>query len=108
MVIELTLNGIPRTFEVPPGLLLGELLRREGLVEDPPGGEAGVGPVLVEGRTRSPEIMLAAQAHGREVALAGATGFPEEPEAVEAEGALTPAVLAAAYEALFENPRPPA
>lgn len=118
MKIDLTLNGTPRTVEVPPGMLLIELLRREGCLSVKHScetGDSGSGVVLVDGRSMNSEIMLAAQVHQREVLTVEGLGTPEDlhplQEAFVDGGAVqcgycTPAMLLAAYELLLENPAP--
>lgn len=56
MQIEITVNGQVQSYEVEPGTLLSEVLNAEQAV-------------WLEGRVVRADLMLAAQAHGRQLEL---------------------------------------
>ena len=70
MEIELTINAEDKTFQVAPGDLLLDLLRREGYFGVKHGcedGTCGACTVLINGTPRTSCTMLAAQADGAEI-----------------------------------------
>jgi aerobic-type carbon monoxide dehydrogenase small subunit (CoxS/CutS family) len=70
MELNLSINGKPRTWNIAPGDLLLDVLRREGFFGVKRGcekGECGACAVLVDGRPMNSCLMFAAQAEGREI-----------------------------------------
>ncbi len=71
ITVHLTLNGEERTFEVPPGRRLLDLLREDagltGTKEGCGAGECGACTVLLDGRPVTSCLVLAAACDGREV-----------------------------------------
>jgi carbon-monoxide dehydrogenase small subunit len=71
VTVTLTLNGERRTFEVPPGRRLLDLLRDDagltGTKEGCGAGECGACTVLLDGAPVTSCLVLAASAHGHEV-----------------------------------------
>jgi len=70
MEINVTINGVEKTFQCHPGETLFKVLRREGYFSVRFGsdtGETGAAAVLVDGELVSTEIMLAAQADGHTI-----------------------------------------
>jgi len=82
IAVRLVLNGEPRSFRVPPGRRLLDLLRDDagltGTKEGCGAGECGACVVLLDGRPVTSCLVLAASCDGREVVtvegLAGAAG----------------------------------
>ncbi len=83
--VRLLLNGEPRSFRVPPGRRLLDLLRDDagltGTKEGCGAGECGACVVLLDGRPVTSCLVLAASCDGRDVVtvegLAGAAGGDE-------------------------------
>jgi carbon-monoxide dehydrogenase small subunit len=71
VTVSLTLNGEPRTFEVPPGRRLLDMLREDaGLIGTKEGcaaGECGSCTVLLDGSPVTSCLVLAASVDGHEV-----------------------------------------
>ena len=70
MELRLTVNGNPQVWDIAPGDLLLDVLRREGYFGVKRGcetGECGACAVLVNGKAINSCLMFAAQAEGREV-----------------------------------------
>jgi len=70
MELRLTVNGNPQVWDIAPGDLLLDVLRREGYFGVKRGcetGECGACAVLVDGKAINSCLMFAAQAEGREV-----------------------------------------
>jgi len=71
ITVTLTLNGEERTFEVPPGRRLLDLIREDagltGTKEGCGAGECGACTVLLDGRPVTSCLVLAASCEGREV-----------------------------------------
>ncbi|HTS66720.1 MAG TPA: (2Fe-2S)-binding protein [Candidatus Acidoferrales bacterium] len=70
MELRLTVNGNPQVWDIAPGDLLLDVLRREGYFGVKRGcetGECGACTVLVDGKAINSCLMFAAQAEGREV-----------------------------------------
>lgn len=87
MVVNMIVNATERQLDCPPGMLLAELLRREGwLAPD-------AAHVLLDGSCVDAELTLAFQARGREVTvqagLAPEAGVPALTCAEVEEEALT-------------------
>jgi putative selenate reductase molybdopterin-binding subunit len=118
MHIQLTINGQSRTFEVAPGDLLLELLRREayfGVKHGCETGDCGVCAVLLDGRIVNSCIMLAAQADGHAITTIEGIGsmdalHPLQQAFIDAGaiqcGYCTPAQILAAKALLDANPSP--
>ncbi len=85
VTVSLTLNGQRRTFEVPPGRRLLDLLREDaGLIGTKEGcgaGECGACTVLLDGAPVTSCLVLAASADGHEVVTV---------EGLQSEGRLHP------------------
>ena len=67
MEINVTINGVKKTWRCQPGDTLLRVLRREGYYSVRFGsdtGETGASAVLLDGQLVSTEVMLAAQADG--------------------------------------------
>ncbi|MBI1878261.1 MAG: xanthine dehydrogenase, partial [Chloroflexi bacterium] len=70
MEINVTINGVKKTFACMPGETLLRVLRREGYHSVRFGsdtGETGASAVLIDGRLVNTDIMLAAQADGHTI-----------------------------------------
>ncbi len=71
VTVTLTLNGEARTFEVPPGRSLLDLLRGDagltGTKEGCGAGECGACTVLLDGKPVTSCLVLAGACHGREI-----------------------------------------
>jgi len=70
MEVRLKINGEPRAWNIAPGDLLLDVLRREGYFGVKRGcekGECGACAVLLDGKAVNSCLMFAAQAEGREV-----------------------------------------
>lgn len=118
MEINVTINGVQKTFTCSPGETLMRLLRREGYYSVRYGsdtGETGAAAVLVNGRLVSTEIMLAAQADGCTIetieGLAQGLNLHPIQQAFIRTGAIqsgyaTPAMILAAKALLEKNPNP--
>jgi carbon-monoxide dehydrogenase small subunit len=78
IVVELTLNGMRRSFEIAPGRRLLDLLREDaGLIGTKEGcgaGECGACVVLLDGAPAPSCLVLAASCEGREVVTIEALG----------------------------------
>ena len=69
-MIKLKLNGEPKRWNIAPGELLLDVLRREGYFGVKRGcekGECGACTVLLDGKPVNSCLMFAAQAEGREI-----------------------------------------
>ena len=118
MEINVTINGVEKTFQCHPGETLFKVLRREGYFSVRFGsdtGETGAAAVLVDGELVSTEIMLAAQADGHTIeTIEGmAQGIKLHPiqDAFIRTGAIqsgyaTPATILAAKALIEKNPNP--
>lgn len=118
MQIQVTINGINKTFTCEPGDTLMRVLRREGYVSVRFGsdsGETGAAAVLVDGKLVSTDVMLAAQADGHAIeTVEGLShGLQLHPiqEAFIRVGAIqsgysTPAMILATKALLEKNPNP--
>ncbi|MEW5958763.1 MAG: molybdopterin cofactor-binding domain-containing protein [Chloroflexota bacterium] len=118
MEINVTINGVNKSFICSPGEMLFKVLRREGYTSVHYGsetGETGAAAVLVDGRLVSSDIMLAAQADGHiiETVEGLARGLNLHPiqQAFIRTGAIqsgytTPAMILAAKALLAQNPNP--
>jgi aerobic-type carbon monoxide dehydrogenase small subunit (CoxS/CutS family) len=118
MTIRLTVNAEPKVWEIAPGDLLLDVLRREGYLGVKRGcekGECGACTVLVDGTPINSCLMFAAQADGREVlTIEGvAQGDKLDPlqEAFLDHGAVqcgycTPGMILNAKALLARNPNP--
>jgi aerobic-type carbon monoxide dehydrogenase small subunit (CoxS/CutS family) len=118
MTIRLTVNAEPKQWEIAPGDLLLDVLRREGYQGVKRGcetGECGACTVLVDGAPIDSCLMFAAQADGREIlTIEGvAQGDTLDPlqEAFLDHGAVqcgycTPGMILNAKALLARNPNP--
>ncbi len=117
MKISLTINGVKKHYEVEPGEILLDLLRRKGYKSVKEGcktGDCGACMVLVDGRAMTSCTLFAAQVDGREVTTI--EGLDDklseelkdsflEAGAVQC-GFCIPGVLISAYSLLMDNPNP--
>lgn len=118
MKFDLTINGAAHSFEVHPGMLLMELLRKEGVFSVKHGcetGECGTCTVLIDGRSINSCIYLAAQAHGKSIVTVEGLGTPEKMHPIQAAfvetgavqcGYCTPAMVLASHELLSQTLEP--
>lgn len=118
MKIDLTINDRFATYDVHPGTLLMELLRKEGWFSVKHGcetGECGTCTVLIDGLSINSCIYLAAQAHGKTITTVEALGTPEKMHPIQQAfvetgavqcGYCTPAMVLAAHELLSSNHEP--
>jgi carbon-monoxide dehydrogenase small subunit len=122
MTLTLTVNGEPRTLDLPPGATLLELLRERlgltGAKEGCDDGECGACTVLLDGAPVNACILLAAQAGGRAVTTvegvhgAGGPGDPHPLQRALVEhgaiqcGFCTPGIVMAALAAVAEPAAP--
>ena len=118
MEINLTINGVEKSFTCAPGDTLMRVLRREGYFSVRFGsdsGETGAAAVLVDDKLVSSEIMLAAQADGHTIeTIEGlAQGIELHPiqQAFIRTGAIqsgysTPAMILACKALLARTPNP--
>ncbi len=118
MEINLIVNDEPKTWQVEPGDLLRDVLRREGYYSVKYGcetGTCGMCTVLFDGKARRSCLILAPQADGHVITTAEglADGMKLHPlqEAFVEEGAVqcgycTPSMLLTAKSLLDENPHP--
>ncbi len=119
MEIHLIVNGEPKTWQVKPGDVLRDVLRREGYYSVKYGcetGTCGMCTVLFDGRAVRSCLVLAPQADGHVITTA--EGLADGPklhplqEAFVEEGAVqcgycAPAMLLTAKSLLDEDPDPP-
>ena len=118
MELKLKLNGAPRVFQIKPGELLLETLRRHGLHSVKSGcgeGDCGACAVLVNGRPRNACLIFAASVEGAEVTTAEGLGNPTHPHPLQQAfvdagatqcGYCNPGSLMAAKALLDRNPDP--
>jgi carbon-monoxide dehydrogenase small subunit len=85
--IRLTLNGQPRTLEIPAGLtalkLIRDILRLKGTKEGCGIGECGACTILVDGKAVNACLMLAAQLEGRSVLTIEGLGAGERLDPIQ-------------------------
>ncbi|MFN8458308.1 MAG: 2Fe-2S iron-sulfur cluster-binding protein, partial [Anaerolineae bacterium] len=118
MEINITINGVKKTWRCEPGDTLLRVLRREGYYSVRFGsdtGETGASAVLLDGQLVSTEVMLAAQADGHtiETVEGMSQGLNLHPiqQAFIRTGAIqsgyaTPAMVLAAKALIEKNPNP--
>src|SRR6266700_7211318 len=118
MELELRINGVVESLEVPVNETLLSMLRREGYCSVKQGcetGECGVCTVLVDGVPRPSCVMLAGQAGGCTLTtvewLSSTHKLHPLQEAFIEVGAVkcgfcTPGMLLSAYALLQKNPQP--
>lgn len=118
MNINLTINGIKKSFVVDPAEKLLDLLRREGYMGVKRGcgsGDCGACAVLFNGRAMNSCLLFAAKADGAEVitveGLADGEKLHPVQEAFLAEGAVqcgycTPGMVISAVDLLSRHPDP--
>ena len=119
MIIELTVNGAPRSVEISPSMRLLDLLRnvfgltsvKEGCSE----GECGACTVLLDGKAVTSCTVLAVQARGKSVVtIEGLSSdgalHPIQQAFIDHDaiqcGFCTPGMIMAAYSLLLQNPSP--
>ncbi len=119
MIIELTVNGAPRSVEITPSMRLLDMLRnvlgltsvKEGCSE----GECGACTVLLDGKAVTSCTVLAVQARGKSVVTieglsSDGTLHPIQQAFVDHDaiqcGFCTPGMIMAAYALLKHNPSP--
>ncbi len=118
MEINVTINGVKKSFTCSPGETLLRVLRREGYHSVRFGsdsGETGASAVLLDGRLVNTDVMLAAQADGHAIetieGLAQGLNLHPIQQAFIRTGAIqsgysTPAMILAAKALLEKNPNP--
>lgn len=118
MKITFTINGEPKTWDVGPGEVLLDLLRREGYLGAKRGcedGSCGLCTVIMDGRAVNSCTLLAAQVDGRDVTTIEGLGTRERllplQQAFVELGAIqcgycTPAMILAAKALLDAHPQP--
>ena len=118
MEINLTINGVNKTFTCSPGETLFKVLRREGYYSLRYGsetGETGAAAALIDGQLVSTEVILAAQADGHTIetveGLAQGINLHPIQQSFIRTGAIqsgyaTPAMILAAKALLEKNPNP--
>ncbi len=119
MIIELTVNGAPRSVEISPSMRLLDLLRnvfgltsvKEGCSE----GECGACTVLLDGKAATSCTVLAVQARGKSVVtIEGLSSdgalHPIQQAFIDHDaiqcGFCTPGMIMSAYALLKYNPSP--
>lgn len=118
MQIKLTINGHERILEITPNALLMDVLRQQRCYSVKHGcetGDCGACAVLLDGKAVNTCIMLAAQAHGKEIVTLEALGTPDQLHPLQSAfvesgaiqcGYCTPAMILVAKELLDRNPSP--
>ncbi len=116
--VSIIVNGEKREWQILPGDLLLDVLRREGYFGVKRGcetGECGACTVLLDGKPVNSCMMFAAQANGRKITTIEGLGhngqLDEVPQALVDHGAVqcgfcTPGVALTAEAFLRENPNP--
>ncbi len=119
MKISVTVNGIVRTFDVPPATRLMDALREAGYFSVKRGcdyrGECGNCAVILNGTPVNSCQVFAAQTDGAEVVTVEGLGNPKSLHPLQAAfldeaavqcGYCTPAMILVAKHLLDHNPRP--
>lgn len=118
MKLDTTINGAKKTFEIHPGELLLDFLRREGLWGVKRGcetGDCGSCAVLIDGKSIASCLMFAAQVQNREVTTIEGLGTPRNPHPLQSCfvetggtqcGFCIPGMILSAAELLNEHPQP--
>ena len=118
MQIRTTINGQERTLEIKANMLLMDLLRRERCYSVKHGcetGDCGACAVLLDGKAVNTCIMLAAQAHEKQIVTLEALGTPDHLHPLQSAfvetgaiqcGYCTPAMILVAKELFDRNPNP--
>jgi aerobic-type carbon monoxide dehydrogenase small subunit (CoxS/CutS family) len=118
MQINLTINRQPVTWQVNPGEVLLDVLRREGYASVKWGcgeGDCGACTVLVDGRAQRSCLLLAGQVEGRALTTAEGLAQDREPHPLQRAfveagavqcGYCTPGMLLSAQALLAVNPAP--
>jgi len=118
MQIRTTINGQERTLEIKANMLLMDLLRRERCYSVKHGcetGDCGACAVLLDGKAVNTCIMLAAQAHEKQIVTLEALGTPDQLHPLQSAfvetgaiqcGYCTPAMILVAKELFDRNPNP--
>ncbi len=117
--IRLTLNGEPRTLEIPAGLtalkLLRDELRLKGTKEGCGIGECGACTIVVDGKAVNACLMLAVQLDGRSVLTIEGLGAAERLDPIQQAfvdkhgiqcGFCTPGLVMSTKALLDQNPAP--
>ena len=87
MEIHVTVNDQPLTWQVNPGELLLDVLRREGYLSVKWGcgeGDCGACTILVDGHSMRSCLMLVGQVEGRSLTTVESLGTVEEPHPLQA------------------------
>jgi carbon-monoxide dehydrogenase small subunit len=118
MDIHVELNGKPVVWQVSPGEILLDVLRREGLLSVKWGcgdGDCGACTVLVDGKSMRSCLMLVGQVENRSITTVESMGTLEEPHPLQQAfvergavqcGYCTPGMLLSAKELLDREPEP--
>ncbi len=118
MKINVTINGRKKELTINPADTLLEVLRREGYKSVKKGcgeGQCGTCTVIVDQKAVKSCIMLAGQAHGREIVTIEGIGTPENPHPLQKHfvekgavqcGYCIPGMILSAKALLDENPAP--
>jgi carbon-monoxide dehydrogenase small subunit len=119
MEIKITINGQRHKLSMPPHRLLSELLREDlgltGTKEACGMGDCGACTVLLEGQAVNACLVLAVDAHGKELVTVEGLGNEEDSDPLQKSfiekgaiqcGFCTPGMLMSAKALLSENPDP--
>ena len=118
MKVQVQVNEVQLTREVPPNETLLDFLRKQGFFSVKHGcetGECGACAVLLDGKAVNSCILLAAQAHSHSVTTLEALGSADRLHPIQQAfldagaiqcGYCTPAMILAAKALLDENPDP--
>lgn len=121
MRLDVTINGVPRVFEVDPEAVLIDVLREQAgcrsVKRGCESGECGACTVLVDGKPLASCLLFAGQVHGRTITTVEGLGTPERPHplmtAMVETGAVQcgyciPGMILSAKALLDEDPNPTA
>ena len=118
MTISINVNTVERSFDIQPGEVLLDVLRREGYLEvkgSCHSGDCGACTVLLDGRPVASCLMLAAKVDGRAVTTVRGIGDQAHPHAIQDAfvrngavqcGYCVPGAITSAKALLDENPDP--
>lgn len=118
MTISITVNTVARVFEVQPGEVLLDVLRREGYLEvkgSCHSGDCGACTILLDGCPVASCLVLAAKADGHTVTTVRGIGDQAHPHALQDAfvrngavqcGYCVPGAITSAKALLDENPDP--
>ena len=119
MLVKLKVNGTEHTWDVAPGATLLDVLREHGYVEVKKGceeGMCGACTVLLDGVRVNSCLVLAGQAHLREVTTVRGLGTVASPHPIQEAfveagavqcGFCTPGMVLSTHALLRDNPDPP-